>query len=203
MQDTLKILESVNQFYSQSFNQLVVITVAVLAFAGVMMPILISLYQKRIFKLEREAIEDSLKKTLQKDMDECIERMRNEYKEKEDQYEARISKLDQKMERTISGATAASLHIQGNISIGDKQYLRAFESLTSAATNYIKADSESNLRRVLRIIIEKCLPNLKKEQLENDENTIADYDDFLAKLEEYNINRRYYADDLRRKFRSC
>ena len=48
VQDSLKILESVNAFYSQSFGQLINITVAVLAFAGIVLPILITLYQKPV-----------------------------------------------------------------------------------------------------------------------------------------------------------
>lgn len=60
MEDSLKILEAVNSFYSQSFGQLMNITVAVLAFSGIVLPILITLYQKRLFKLEHLAIENKL-----------------------------------------------------------------------------------------------------------------------------------------------
>jgi hypothetical protein len=196
MQDTLKILESVNQFYSQSFNQLVVITVAVLAFAGVVMPVLISLYQKRLFRLEHEEIRNRLKDELDAELAIAITEVRKEYEEKEKQYLSRIDSLDEKLEKEIAGSIGGNLHIQGNMNLKDQQYLNAFTSLTKAAINHIKADKETNLRRALRLVTDKCLPKLNKTRLERDEGVIESYEDLLEKLSEYNVNDRY-KDDIR------
>lgn len=197
MQDTLIILEAVNQFYSQSFNQLVAIFIAVLAFAGVVMPILISLYQKRLFKLEHEEIKLSLQNKLTQDLSSALENIRTEYESKESEYEKKIIALDEKLEKEIAGAFGGSLHIQGNMSIKEGHYLAAFISLTKASTNHIKADKETNLKRALKIISGKCLPELNKKSLEADEATIENFEDLLLKLEEYNINGRYL-DDIKK-----
>ncbi len=39
--DTLQVLEKVNSFYTNSFSQLITITIAILAFSGIILPIVI------------------------------------------------------------------------------------------------------------------------------------------------------------------
>ena len=57
MDSTLEILEKVNAFYIGAFDQLIILTVSVLAFCGVLVPILISTYQNKQLKLQQEALE--------------------------------------------------------------------------------------------------------------------------------------------------
>ncbi|WP_417439756.1 hypothetical protein [Idiomarina abyssalis] len=196
MQDTLKILESVNQFYSQSFNQLVVITVAVLAFAGVVMPVLISLYQKRLFRLEHEEIQSHLKGELDSELAKAVDAVRKEYEKKEAQYLLEIESLDEKLEKEIAGSIGGNLHVQGNMNLKDGQYLGAFSSFTRAAINHLKADKEANLRRALRLVSNNCLPKLNKTRLERDEGIIESYEELLEQLSESNVNDRY-KDEIR------
>ena len=195
MQETLKILESVNQFYSQSFNQLVMITVAVLAFAGVVMPIIISLYQKRLFRLEHEEIKTALKNELAKDLNKAIDTLRTEHEKLSATYEDRIKELNERTKKKIAQAIGGISHVQANVNLDNKEYLWAFTSLVSAAKNHIKADEEANLRRTLRLIYEKCLPELNKAQLEKDERNIESFYKLISTLEDYNVNNRY-EDDL-------
>ncbi|WP_328185153.1 hypothetical protein [Marinobacter sp. OP 3.4] len=196
MQDTLKILETVNQFYSQSFNQLVIITVAVLTFAGVIMPILISLYQKRLFRLEHQEIKEKIKEELNEDMQDAVTRIREEYEEKEKEHHDKIKYIENKLEKEVSGALGASLHLQASMNIRDGSYLAAFYSLTRAATNHIKSEKEVNLRRALKLINNKCLPELDRNTLEHDEYIIESFEDLVKSLAEFNSNQRY-DDDIR------
>ncbi|MBK2258137.1 hypothetical protein [Francisella philomiragia] len=196
MQDTLKILESVNHFYSQSFNQLIVITVAVLAFAGVVMPVLIYLYQKRLFRLEHEEIRNQLKDELNSELAKAIDAVRKEYKKKEEQYLSKIECLDEKIEKEIAGSISGTFHLQGIMNLKDKRYLNAFVSLTKAAVNNIKADDEINLRRQLGLVIKRCLPKLNKLQLERHVDVVEYYEELFEKLSEYNMNNRY-TDEIR------
>ncbi|WP_226704493.1 hypothetical protein [Microbulbifer elongatus] len=196
MENTLKILESVNQFYSQSFNQLVVITVALLAFAGVIMPILVSAYQKRIFKLEHNEIKESLRRELDLELDVQISKIKREYEVKEGEYERKFEELEGKLEKEVAVAVGGNFHIQGNMNLESGSYYAAFFSFTRASVEHIKAGREGNLRRALRRINEKCLPKLNKQLLEADESVTDSFSELVSMLEEFNVNGRY-ADDLK------
>jgi len=196
MEDTLKILETVNQFYTSSFNQLVILTVAVLSFAGIVVPILITLYQKRLFKLENIEIKELLKKELKLELKEAILEIKSQYEEKDEKYQEKIDELDIKLEKEISGAIGGNMHIQGNMQIKNKAYLNALNSFCKASIQHIKADKETNLRRALSLIENKCLPNLSKKTLEADENNIECFEDLLNQLEDYDTNDRY-TDNIR------
>ena len=87
MEPTLKILETVNQFYTQSFNQLILIIGAIFAFVGVFLPILISLYQKRLFRLEQKEVEASIGNTLKDELKLIEKKIKKEYEEKESELE--------------------------------------------------------------------------------------------------------------------
>ena len=52
----IEIVDKVNSFYSGAFTQLITLTVAVLAFAGIILPILIQIIQSRTFRSEQESL---------------------------------------------------------------------------------------------------------------------------------------------------
>lgn len=160
------------------------------------MPVLISLYQKRLFRLEHEEIRNHLKDVLDAELAKAIAEIRKEYEDKEQQYLSKIDSLDEKLEKETAGTIGGVLHIQGNSNLRDEDYLSAFVSLTKAAINYIKADKENNLIRVLKLVSNKCLPKLNKSALESYEGIIESYEELLEKLSEFNVNGRY-TDDIR------
>lgn len=63
MDETLIVLEKLNQFYSSSFSQLVNMTIGLLAFVGVIIPVLIGLYQNKQFKQEQSHILKALEES--------------------------------------------------------------------------------------------------------------------------------------------
>lgn len=196
MLDPLLILEKVNQFYTQSFNQLVIITVAVLAFAGVIMPLLTTLYQKRLFKLEHDDIKKQVKKELMDEFNLQVENIKKSYEEKDLSYQAKIEELDSKIEKKVAGATAGNMHIQANISLRNKHYFNAFHHLVRAGSGHIKSEKEVNVRRVINLLINKCLPKLTKSKLTSDEEVTEKYEEFIVELEGINQNDRY-KDDIK------
>lgn len=72
MDSTLVIVEKINSFYSSAFSQLITITVAMLAFVGIIVPILYYLYQQRLFKIEVSSIEAK--------MEDKLDEIKNELK---------------------------------------------------------------------------------------------------------------------------
>ncbi len=61
MNETLTILGKVNSFYSGAWSQLIIYTSALFALIGIIIPILVQFYQKRVLKLEKESLEQIIK----------------------------------------------------------------------------------------------------------------------------------------------
>ena len=205
MLDPLLILEKVNQFYTQSFNQLVIITVAVLAFAGVIMPLLTSLYQKRLFKLEHDDIKKQVKNELMEEFAIQVENIKKIYEEKDLSYQKKLEEIDSKIDKKIAGVSAVTMHIQANISMRNNSYNSGFKDLISAAIGYIKSENEVNLRRVINLLINKCLPKLTKATVVSDDEATEKYEEFIISLLEVNQNDRYKDDikNLKRQYKQA
>ena len=169
MKETLEILEKVNQFYSQSFEQLILITIVILTFVGVVLPILIMLYQKRLFKLEQQEIEISIKNNLSIELKTIEDKIRNEYKEKELEFESKILRIEEEIKIQSSKSLGGILHVQGNGYYLSQKYIRALESFIEASGNHLTAKNESGLKRLLAQI-NTCFDNINKKQLEEEEN---------------------------------
>jgi hypothetical protein len=193
MENTLKILESVNQFYSQSFSQLIVITVSVLAFAGIIMPIFISMYQKKIFNLDHKLIESNLNSKINKLIKVKSEELNNEIESLHKLYDDKIDKLEESFNKKMHANMGSILHVQGFSYKSEKAYGNALDSFIKAAVHYIKSDNESNLRRVIDHI-NLCLAQLNSKDFDIFDNIPNDFDNLIEDLNKYNENDRYRDD---------
>lgn len=196
MQDSLKILESVNNFYSQSFSQLMSITVAVLAFAGIILPILVTIYQKRLFKLEHEAIENSLTKKMSEELENAVKEIRAEYEEKEKHFVSEISKMKQELNSEVDKAKGGISHVAGCTELERKYFFNAFDCFIQACISYIKGRDNLNLRRVVYMVSDNCLPNLSSSDIENNGDTFKRLEEVIEQLTEYDTNG-IFTDQLR------
>jgi len=196
VQDSLKILETVNSFYSSSFSQLINITVAVLAFAGIVLPILITIYQKRLFKLDHEVIEDSLTKKIDEKFENAVEEVRKEYQEKEKGFEAQIEIMKKELHKEVDEAKGGISHVSGCSDLERNYYSSAFDSFIAASFSYIKAGNNLNLRRVINLISESCLPNMNKVDVEYYGDTFKRFEGLLEQLTEYD-SAGIYTDQLK------
>lgn len=205
MEDSLKILETVNNFYSQSFNQLIIITAAVLTFAGVVLPILITIYQKRLFKLEHDAIESSLTQKMKDELELAIKAIESEYDQKEKAFEIQMNDLKEELHREIDTAKGGISHVQGCNSFDQSDWINAFESFIGASKSYIKAEDNLNLRRVISMISENCLPNLNVDDIEQHSDTFENFEKVIETLTTYD-NNGIFSDQLKslnRQFILC
>lgn len=185
MQESLKVLESVNSFYSQSFSQLISITVAVLAFAGIVLPVLITLYQKRIFSLEHNAIEKSIHDKLKKELDLIVVTIRDEYQQKEVEHKAEMAEMKSNIAMELADAEGGIYHVQGNAELSSGQYLIALNSFLNAGFRYVKAESNQNLRRILNQCIDFGFPNVTSEDLDDDKGFEKNFESLIEKIEIY------------------
>ncbi len=200
MEDTLKILESVDSFYAQSFGQLITIAGLLLAFAGFLMPVLITFLQQRFFKLENGKIKFDIEKELTLKHEKRVEEIEQEFDKREVKYEAMISDLEKRMEKETLAAIAGILHVQGNVNINSQQYSMATYSFLRASINNLISDKEMLLRITLDQLFLICFPNIYLQDFESNEDLKKEYSELLRLLEEANINGRYGNEIKKLKF---
>jgi hypothetical protein len=193
-ESSLKVLESVNTFYSQAFSQLMSITLAMLAFVGILLPILFAVYQHRLFKLERSSVAADVKSALLKVISSRIEEFDAHTSAAELKLEEQLKSFEAKMEERLANATGGVFHVQGLTYVGNQQYLPAFESFIQAAIEHMKAHRENNLVRVLKLMSDDCLPRLNKDDLSLEHRWKENFDELIRMLDQLNkttANGRY------------
>ncbi|WP_160061820.1 hypothetical protein [Psychromonas sp. L1A2] len=205
MQDSLKILETVNNFYSQSFGHLITITVAVLAFSGIILPILVTIYQKRLFKLEHEVIENSLIEKMKAELEIAVKEIKAEYDEKEKILKSKLSEMEDELNRKFDNAKGGICHVQGCSNFDQQRWFSAFESFVNASIFFIKGKDNLNLRRVTNMINENCLPNLNANDIEHNIDTFNCFEKFLEDFATYDSDDVFtdQINSLRYQFYQC
>lgn len=180
----LEIIERVDSFYSASFSQLITLTLGIIAFAGVFVPILTTYYQNRKINIEKKNLEDQIKAHIEQLKEKIAEETKREMLQE-------LARFEAKLEKASAGAIAGVLHVQANLHLGKSQYNSATNSILSGIENCILAEDELNLCRGIKMLIERCLPKLDKKEdpnLENLEVRISRLCDLISGL---NANGRY------------
>lgn len=191
MKTELEVLNAVNTFYSQSFSQLITITVAVLAFVGVVMPILFSMYQKRLFKIEHKEIEHKLRITIESEFEEKMAQLNKQRLEELQAQKDEFNVLKNNLDRKFNKLEGALLHVQAVNSNGT---VSAYRDFMDSAISYIYGHENLNLRRVMNQIIEDCLPKISVSDFEYATELEGMHNKLLSDLKNYNTDEHY--DDL-------
>jgi len=192
MSDTLQILEKVNAFYNSAWSQLVFNMTIMLAIVGGLIPVLITMYQNRKFKIEQEAVKKRQAESLEQLKADVLLALKEDLKVSSAEIEKR---LNEKVATLLAGTTAKILHLQGNGNRTANLYAPAARDYARAATHFLKANEEGNLRGAVGNIV-KCLPFLDSEQMENTEFLAEYLNDLVTALENGNTNDRFLHDLL-------
>ncbi|MEX0335806.1 hypothetical protein [Vibrio tubiashii] len=181
---SLELLEKVNSFYSTSFNQLITLTISLIAFVGVFVPLLFAYYQNRKSKLEVEALESKIEQKLEEAKVELLDQIKEEIS-------SGLESLSKDNEKTMFSLSSAIYHIQANSSLKSGKYKNAANSIAAAIDYAIQAGDELNLGRQLNILTNKVLPNLNAAEEPNIEGLEATIDTIVDNLSCLNENGRY------------
>lgn len=190
MNETLEILEKVDAFYSSSFEALVTLTFSILAFAGILIPILIAYIQNRQLKIENTLLSKKLEEEVSKHNAKNEALIKKSIQEEKAQIEKEIESIKVELNKRIAGSEAGLFHIQANHEL-DSYPENAILSFCSSATRYMDSEDELNLQRVLNCIIKDCLPKINTDHLEDSQDILTDLDNLLEKLSKNNPNGRY------------
>ncbi len=179
----LDVVGQVNALYSSAFDKLFQLVLWMLGFVGVVLPILIPLYQKRIMRSElKEQMEGLLITTEGRLREQIAENFSEEKKA---------------IEKRLSKAEGNAFHLQGQRNFDKGNFRQACADFCKAAELYCKAESGHVLTRTIKLIADKILPHIKKDELEQG-GLSGRLDELLKEVGK--INKDGFLNDLLRDF---
>lgn len=189
-----ELLKNLNDMYSGAFNSLITITLAIVGFIGIIMPIAISFYQNRQLKIDKENLEQSLSELVLEATKELKNEIQSEIqlaqKEQALKTQEELSQIRKKIKRHSSTASGAALHVQGINMAEQEKYIPAIISLQQSALSYTKSKDELNLGRVLEQII-MCYDNANKSIEQSPHDIQGELEILIKRLKKLNKNGGY------------
>lgn len=138
--DPIAALQWVQNFYDSAWNKLIWVVGAGFAIVGLLMPILIQLYQRKSFKDETDRLEKEANKQIEESKRAFAEATDKLKKEIEERIKAEIDKLQILSEQTFGG-----LHmIQAQVCITNRDYRHALIDYANAIEHLLDGKDYSN-----------------------------------------------------------
>jgi len=159
---------------------------------GVLVPVIVQFYQNRILKIESETLANFLRDELNKVKIELSEQTKSEMERQKALLKEKIEEIETELKTKISAVKGVSFHVQGLLSLTQEKFSESLEVLTTAASFYLEGEDELNLRRVLIMIAETCLPEVTKKDLSPSPRIEKNLQSLVKELESKNINNRYF-----------
>jgi len=193
--DISSFLEMVDTFYNNAWNRLALYGALIIILVGIILPIASQWVSQRIQQGKNIEIENKLRKELTNYVNlkgDTIEKKNkniidNYFKEKETEIKDMSSLLNKRISYSI-GINYHNLALQ---SIKEKDYYYVIRYSISAGINYINADNEAELKKMLRTIEKSCLDINKIKDPFEVEELKKDLYNFISKLEEKYPDKRY------------
>lgn len=154
----IEYINKVDLFYNSAWNKLVLVGSVAFGVIGILVPFVIQWYQKKTLSIS----EDLLKKDIENQMLKVKSELLNDINKK---LEERIEVFEDKIEKLNSSTNAKAFHLQGNDQLSKGYYSGALSDFITSAQDYLFCDDFSNLQTVLNAILNKCLPTLSKEEI--------------------------------------
>ena len=201
--DMLTVLQYVDHFYATSWNHLIICGSVAVGIVGVVIPILVQIYQGRTIRHERSQIREAIVVEVSAQVHDLME------KEKallEDKITAATQSLEQRLARDradleggvrkteaelrkgIARARGAVYHVQTNALVKEQIYVAALLSAIDGLNNLIDADDHYNVRRLLVVITKTCLPKMIKAQLDEMEEDKKAFHSVMSRIEEWDVS---------------
>ncbi|MCX6834186.1 MAG: hypothetical protein NTW07_03470 [candidate division Zixibacteria bacterium] len=195
MSDSIQILERVHSFYSDSFSQLMLWTMALLAFAGILMPLWIQYVQNKASKLEKEVLESLMRTKMGEMRSELTNLLSTRFAEEEkrvvDLLDSKVAEGIASVKRGVAGAKGGLCNLQGRQHVTAGLYNLAIKDCMSAIEFYLDAQDELNLQVSLENLAINCLPKVSKTDMDREPEIESAVNSVIDLLKSHNENGRY------------
>lgn len=187
MLDSLEVLNKINNLYSGALNQIITYTIGLMAFVGILLPILISFVQNRQFRRDHDAITSMIAKEITNAQEKLEKQISDTIEDKFREFRLELLDQVQLKTRAVSGRVN---HNQALSLYRDNQYIDAIYACTWAADDYLAAADEANLIRILNVM-DPILNRLNKSDFEENTEIKVRLDRVIENIKEINSNGRY------------
>lgn len=180
--ETIDLITQVDSFYNSAWDKLILVGAVSFAIIGVLIPIIIQWYQNKSLKISEDLLKSEIENQTLKLQNEILEIVRNELKAELAAFEDNIRKIE-------AGNTARACHLQALFNLNREIYPLAYSDFVKAASYYLSCKDYGNLQTVLNVILDQCIKQLSKQDIEDLKLTNdCDLEDFLDKLSKKNEN---------------
>lgn len=150
---SVDLIDKVDNFYNNAWNKLILFGSVLFAVVGILVPLFIQFYQKRVLKLGENELKNKLKTEITK---ELLETIKKEFEENQKQ----IKILN-------ASANAKILFSQAKFSLEKNSYSGALGELVSASYFCMECNDYKTLQNILDYILNNCLPSLSIEEIDD------------------------------------
>jgi hypothetical protein len=195
MSDTLQVIKQVHDMFHDAFNDLLVLTIAVIGTVGVVIPLVIQFIQRRSLEAESQLLLRKLRldvEEIQKTLAAAIEAKVSEALSSINKHvDARLSEFDKRYARHLDAVKGGPSLVQGSVEYFRGKYASAHESYCAAALAFLQGQDEMNCQNALYNVHMTLNENLCENDFVENPNIEPRLQDLLAKLATYNDNGRY------------
>lgn len=204
--DMLTVLQSVDQFYATSWNHLLICGSVAIGIVGVVIPLMLQIYQRRAMRLEKSEIHAAIisqiekelvearqedKKVLEEKIAAAIKTLEERLSRDRAELEEGVRKLESTLRKGIAGVNGGALHVQTNAMLTDNNYAMAFRSAVDGLSWYVDADDHSNMRSLFKVLTKGCLPHMTKAQMDEMEDDKKVFGDVMKKITEWDAKQDF------------
>jgi hypothetical protein len=186
------IINNINSMYSS----LITYTVGLVAFIGILLPIVITLLQNRQLKNDHKALSDKISSELDAVKAKLLIELKSdltvETKKLDNKAAEMKNELNVKISEMAAELHAKAHHIQARVAIDKNRFDIACLDCLYAIVGYCEAKDEANLQAVSEgVLMAMVVPHLKKLDFEENEIIEKKLIMALAAIEKINVNGRY------------
>jgi len=156
--ETLEILEKVNNYYDSAWNKLIITGSVIIAVVGVVVPLLIQWWQKKNIQLSEEALDVKMKDKFSALQVKLKDEIRAEY-------QSEITRLGLEVKKYKAEAKANAMFLQAASNFDLRKYKIALGDFSTACNLFITATEWLGVQDCL-INIHACLENITKKDYE-------------------------------------
>jgi hypothetical protein len=163
----LDVVNSVNGFYSGAFDKLFGMVLALIALFGVILPILIQIYQKRVMKVSESELKAEMATLLAEKKGELFNDVEEKFEAEKKSIQKQFDGLNKAIEEKFTKTEGYTAQLQANYYLRNNDFPRAALNFSHAALCYCVCDEGQNLMPIVDGLADDCLPQLSKKNLEN------------------------------------
>jgi len=193
--DTLQVIDKLHAFYSDAFSQLIILTIAIWAFSGVVLPIIIQLIQSRSSRVQQRSLEAHISQevaTARNELNTAIKQLFQTEKENLDSYlEEKTASLKASLQEEISVAKGGIFVLQAGNFFREKKYAQAARDYAYAADHFLHGKDDQNAQRTLTSLTDECIRLLDSSSFDKVPQIERAFDALLKLLEKRNENDRF------------